>query len=417
MTFTYADGMVYAFGFDSVTHENSEGGPGIAVFASRYDMNAGTWDSFEEVARTAPENGSLVISRTLFATSYKGKIYLGFTANVRKPMSPDIDDDDEVLLPKVNFYTLSAPTGSKDFSLSARDITGATYAPISFVTGNQSSLGLLRADDTATYLSWLQDDGTWSDENIALGGLSFGEEGGAGDQQQASDFAFAPFAVSGVGILCAGYTAPNMGDVLSLGVEEGTWKGLGSYGARLADGFVFQSVAMVGNTPYIAALRTPDDGTSSTLGALYTLPDAAAAQLGTLTRTATAVAQQGGTATVADWRGGSAQSVAMTAHDSATWEAAPAEGYRFVGWYEGETLISSEATYKAPVLFDTVLTARFAPIETAGTPNSEGAGASDGEALADTGDATPTLTFALAGLALLSCAAIALSVVRRRCSE
>lgn len=226
-------------------------------------------------------------------------------------------------------------------------------------------------------------------------------------------------AASANGLLFTGVNASGSTDTVLLDLVNSTWENLGNFGLNTS-GFIGCSAAVVGSTAYLTGSMANQGDNEGDGMSLYVFPEGTIGTGGGLARTVSAQAGTGGSATVETWRGAAGTQANASLNDTATWKAAPAQGYAFEGWFteDGEK-VSTSATYSMPVNGDIALTARFTAASNPNPSDPESGGQE--QASNDTNGKSPSAKtgdgaapFVAGAVALFAASAAALTVAVRR---
>lgn len=373
VAYVYLDGTLYAFATDSIASDAEA--QGRVVYVAAYDIASDSWGSYQEIGRVEAEPGSQARDLAFSAVQCGGAVYC--LAGISSGGSTQTG---VMMLARHK-------TGQDGFDVSylkSADTAGfALYA----LSATQDQVVGFGVDDGEKLHAVVYDaaSNVWSDGGVVAGAPSF-------DGNGMLDFADSVKVATGEGVLLTGGAYDSSGDTALVAPTASgwEWRSLGSYGTKGSAGFVVMSGDMMGDSLYLPGIDQRPDG-DAVGGCVYRLP--ASAGLVGFDRAVSVRAGEGGSASVSD-AFGSAQDATLTmrAGDTARWRATAQEGYAFAGWYDAAgTLVSSEATYRAVVLGDVALEARFTLADDAsGAVVPDGAGSEETlERLASTGDGLP----------------------------
>ncbi|MFZ2757128.1 MAG: S8 family serine peptidase [Atopobiaceae bacterium] len=375
--YAYANGKLYAF----VLHRSSgqsDTTQRVAVVCDVYDIATNSWSGFREIWSQSDVKKTALLN--LHASSCGGTV----CCFLRHPGSDAVIRELLTLAPGADsFRSAIVDHGTTDYPIHLLPVAGSLYG-ISMnptTAGTPKSASLAKLDPATAAFSLV------------------GELPGYGtmDDNDVDEIEDLPQAAVGGGFVIAGQSATNLGDFQLIGSDASVTR-LGSFGSRSSSGSTVSSMSMLGGRLYLDCV---DVGDGSKVHGLFTLPQAAASKLSTDDVTVRADATAGGSATVSDWRDSAASTLDVREGDTATWTATAETGHAFLGWYSGDTLVSTDATYSVPANEAQALTARFSAINPE-SPTTPASASADGSVTTPvTGDATPpTLPVALLGLAL-----------------
>jgi uncharacterized repeat protein (TIGR02543 family) len=341
--YTYAEGSVYAFAVGD-SAQSTEAKPLASVKCNVYSIASNAWSGWNEIGTVA------------------SKSILAFSASAANGM--------------LDCYVRAAASDSEmNYTLLVGKVGSTSFAAADFVKASIYSLGSI---GTSLYGLWTAPSPTVTD-SYALGLMEVDPSTGKYVNAKyvqgyaLADNLYKVFSEqnacetgAGNGLVVAGVSNKGLGDIQLVGADFNldsdsdycSATKVGSYGLSSADGLTVGSMCMYGGKLYLNCIDHAPQSADTT--GLYTLPDAAASKLATTDAALTSSAQAGGTASVSDWRGSAASSLAVRVGDTATWKAEAQTGYSFDGWYGADgTLVSPDATYSALVDADTALTAHF----------------------------------------------------------
>lgn len=341
--YVYAEGSVYAFAVGG-SAQSTEAKPLASVKCNVYSIASNTWSGWSEIGTVA--------SKTMLA--FSASAANGIVDCYVKAAASDTE---------ITYTLFMGEAGSTSFT-SADFIKASLYS----LHGIGTSLyGLFTAESPTAPGSYLM--GLMKVDLSAGGSTSAKYVEGytlADNFYKIFSEQNACETGAGNGLVVAGVSDKGLGDIQLVGndfdvdpqAKYCSATKVGYYGLSSADGLTVGSMCMYGGKLYLNCIDHAPQSADAT--GLYTLPDVAASKLATTDATLTASAQTGGTASVSDWRGGAAPSLAVRTGDTATWKAEAQVGYSFDGWYGADgKLVSSDETYSTLVGADTALTARF----------------------------------------------------------
>lgn len=341
-SYVYRDGEIHA-----LMAQVPSAGSDVVVRASTYDISAGTWGDWKEIARLAcPEGSVLEIAREIAPVVMDGDIYYGLAVYETGLFGYE---EQRLYIVKLNGGTLECATGSTkiDGALPYAFAYQGGPKTLAFGEGEGGSFGasLLPIDADALALDLTNGE--------AVAGLSFDT------RADAENYLKTTYAPAENGILVTGRALPRLGDTAIVDLAGNEVVGLGTLGTSQAlDGRIARSAAMVGSDMYLAAFDTESGGSSG--GFLYRLEGDAARLFGNMSKTLRAASEGEGDATVQDWTGSPSSSIQARMQDAAVWKATPRQGATFDGWYdENGAKVSDEPVLMRTVLVDEALTARF----------------------------------------------------------